>query len=128
MLKDQFTDLMAQHATVNKNLHWSIKPIGGPDEYKLWKQEQSRKHQADYEAFQAKRSMVITGMEDGSLVSKDFKVSDTTKIHEKFKENKRILDERFAASRLRKQNTMHMPKQSMISRIYDWFINVKFEI
>lgn len=128
MFKDDFafTDLMAKHAQVEKKLHWSIKVIGGPEEYKLWTQEQQLKYESWKEEQSAKRSMVIQGMEDGSLANKSFKPSESVLVHKKFaeinEEKKRDFMHRNASST---QSVIQKP--SMISRIYNWFLNIKFE-
>lgn len=121
-------DPPAQYKRQRKLLPFTVTAIGGPDDLKLWKQEQERKEVAWQANKAARHAAIAVGMEDGSLLEKQHYIaSETTKAWKRYRDN---IDTQLDKANRRETYLKSISKKPLFARIYDYilnlFLNTKF--
>ena len=109
--------------SIHKTLPYSISFIGGIEEHRQWKIEQAIKEEAWQQLVLKRKENVVAGIENGSLAAKQFAESATTKA---WKDYKRKQNEKLKQSVRPEETPAPIKKQSILSSIYNWFLNIKF--
>lgn len=117
---------------VKKNLPYTVSAI--PD-IAAWRVEQIRFEEQHQLKKEAKRSMIIQGMEDGSLLAKSYGVSKTTLTNNTYLAKQKELLDRHYSTNLGPMSTYKHPSKSQqltnsftgfYNKFVNWLISFKF--
>jgi len=110
----------AQVQIQDKLVPYTITPIGGLNELKVWKLQQELKEQKHQAELSLKKDAVVEGILDGSLAKKEFAESAATQAHKKYQQQQKEMLEKYQAKISEKNVTTE--KQSLFSQFKSWLL------
>lgn len=113
----------SQEERIERRSLFTVSDIEGND-ILAWRAERARKEEEWMAAKAKKYQYVIDAMGDGSLLTKTYGPSETTRVWADYSERmKRKEITREQVNEVRKQD-----KPSVLQKTLNWFLNLKFEV